>query len=192
MKTKFLTLKQLVKKIAKDNTKFAKMSKADKRIEIAQDCIVRIKQEQLIVETGRVITYNADWVNNESIMTEINDDSCDFECTVCAKGALFMSYVGRVNDFNFVQIEDDTYHSTREIKKLLEIFTDKQLILIETYFEGRQVVKEYKGNCFYFDDDVIDYAYNFELKTKSDTRLIMICENIIENNGTFKPKLLKY
>lgn len=163
---------KFIKRIEKSNKIFNESTKAEKRVMIAQDCIDRLGCNLLSAYTGSFITYIGE-VNQEKVNT--------MTCEVCAKGGLFASYIGRVNNFSddcLGNDEDNLAH-----KKLREIFTLRQLAIIEFAFEGQQYI--YSVNIPYdmqvklekfFDDNYDD----------DDQRLIKICENIIKNKGTFK------
>lgn len=186
-----------LKKIEESNEAFNKASKAVKRMIIAQDCIDRIKLDLIKAETGQVIYEYEIEEFAESI--GYNEKTCDLKplinnpsltCEVCAKGGLFIAYVGRVNKFKLSKLNggennsDDVQH-----KKLRQIFTTRQLALIEYAFEGRQCLAyDEKGDdiCFDYDEKTNAYRYKTRYNDK-DERLIAICENIIYNKGTFKP-----
>lgn len=195
-KSRSKRLTALNKRIEESNQAFEKASKAEKRVMIAQDCIERIKMSQLSALQGYVVTdgiYNAE--NNEILDLSIKDvlsSIIQFEgvsiCNTCAKGGLFMSYVGRVNDFIFCDVENNTGHNSLAMKKLREIFSEKQLILIEAAFEGSQIVNRLSsGENYYLSPSQKEKVEDFWNKHESDNnRLIAICENIITNKGTFK------
>lgn len=189
-------LKQLVDKIEAENKVFNKSTKAQKRITIAQDCITRIKLNNL-----RLYGSNGFLDNDfeEILKTSKENDlkaivNSSVTCVGCAKGGLFLSYVGRANKFKVSDLDsaqndiDDNEHV-----KLLEIFTVRQLALIETAFEGTQHIFHYKNK----NGKVIEVNFTIKEEEKaeeyyieyrnSDERMIAICENIIFNNGKFVP-----
>lgn len=109
-------------------------------------------------------------------------------CVGCAKGGLFTSFVGRVNNFKRGKIEDDNDIDGSEHVKLLEIFTARQLALIESAFEGSQYLYSYDGKSINLKEDEYDRAIQYyDNYSDENQRLIAICENIVENKGTFKP-----
>lgn len=195
------TLKQLAQEIKKDNDAFDNLSKAEKRVAIARDCIERIKLSQFNADTGAIVGgVNLKYYQEACNVKDVLNSDDKFNCRVCAKGGLFMSYLGRVNNFDFTRgieaCEQD--NNTPNMLKLMEIFSDKQLIYIETAFEGYQVIGTLKNFDSYslpndkynkakafnetFDmrDENGDFIYN------ENAKLIAICENIIKNKGTFK------
>ena len=61
------SLKTLVKIIEDGNEAFNKMSKPEKRVAIAQDCIDRIKMGQLMAKGGRTVNYRGTGEDEDSI-----------------------------------------------------------------------------------------------------------------------------
>lgn len=195
-------LSKLNKQIQKENDLFEKMSKAEKRIVIAKDCLLRIQLGQLEVESGYFgIIPNIYTFGECDIKTVINNnvvnDTKMLPCSGCAKGSLFFGYVGRVNNFKVNNFSGRNYENNSEHEKLLEIFSLKQLAMIEFAFEGLQYISGVElgneddirafftkhGGVYDEDGDTNDEA----TKETATTRFIAICENIIKNKGTFKP-----
>ncbi len=177
-------LQELFKKIEEQNEIFSSSSKAEQRIMVAQDCLDRINLSQLKSDTGRMFSKNlfTGIDIGMSLKSLLNKEKKPLTCTVCAKGGLFMAYVGRVNECPVYNVDDDTSLNSKPMKKLLEIFSAKQLSLIETAFEGDTF-----GWNKSLSDNYIRRAKRFFYNYSNKDRLIAICENIIENKGTFKP-----
>jgi hypothetical protein len=181
---KNVKLKKLADIIKANNTKFNKLSKEEQIVEIAKDTIQRIKIEQLIPLVGTFINGSVlDIIINSNVKqfkTLINS-SLD-GCTVCAKGALFCSYVGRVNNFKIADLSYANSIKDSNHIKLLEIFDIEQLDLIEIAFEGQSYLHKCK------DELLINKAEMFYYENgNSEERLLAICENIIKNKGVFIP-----
>jgi len=162
-----------LKRIEKTNELFNNSSKAEKRVMIAQDCIDRIKATLLEPQTQRLIRL-PDFAN-------VNKENVNsITCEVCAKGGLFASYVGRVNNFDeSCVISNDEKNPAHT--KLLEIFTLEQLAIIEYAFEGTQYI--YSISISDSMCSILESFYRHYVTDKE--RLIAICENIIKNNGDF-------
>lgn len=172
MKSEKKLQEKLIKSIEKSNKIFNESTKAQKRVMIAKDCIDRLACKLLSANTGSFITYVGE-INQERVNT--------LGCEVCAKGGLFASYIGRVNNFSddcLGNDEDNLAH-----KKLREIFTLRQLAIIEYAFEGTQYI--YSVNIPHDTQNKLEDFY-IENSGDDDQRLIKICENIIKNKGTFK------
>lgn len=180
MKTDLVS--KLINDIEASNDVFNKATKAEKRVMIAKDCIARINAELLVPNRGSLIKSEAMNVNKEMLNS--------VECQVCAKGGLFASYVGRVNNFDERTSIVCGWNSPKDglHTKLSEIFTYKQLSLIECAFEGRKYLeRDNKGNDIMFGNKTLDKAESYRNSFESsDECLIEICENIIRNKGTFK------
>lgn len=199
-----MTLEDLNKLIEKNNLIFDQLSPAEKRVAIAEDCITRIKIKQIEARQGSFIREsdfyggigfheNGDMFKKPNYMeqyqNEVKDiiNSSPITCSACAKGALFISYVGRVNNVN--RVYDSVNIDNAEHKKLLELFSAEQLSLIELAFEGYQYLTHDENHCrIQLDLDVRESARELAYSiTDTNERLIAICENIIENKGEFIP-----
>ena len=180
---------EFVKQIESSNAAFKKMNKSRRRVQIAKDVIERIKLANLVASTGKIVDLVEHKLEGSySLKDFINSP---VSCSVCAKGGLFMSYVGRVNKFSEKDFSYDlNTHHCNEMTKLLELFTEEQLVKIEYAFEGGQYVwKDKQGNDIDLTEEETDKLDEFYDENKKDdnARLIKICENIIKNKGEFVP-----
>ncbi len=187
-----MTIIDLGKKIEAENAKFEKMSKNKKRVVVAKDCLDRIGLQQIEPYFERFCIINREFEHEDISVKETLNTNTGNICKACAKGSLFMSYVGRVNKVNFTEINGFNDEDDDEHIKLLEIFTLRQLAFIEYAFEGCQFIyRDEEGKAFQFNENKInEFRDKFEdsnLKLDAATNiLVAICENIIENKGTFK------
>jgi hypothetical protein len=188
MKTKKLSFKKWLKNVEASNDAFAKMSKSGKRVQIAKDVIARINYKRIVANTGSLIEDDTvlDLKERKGTLKEtINSTK---ECQVCVKGGLFISYVGRANEFDKALLDDNEInvgshdHESNEMVKLQEIFSSLQLAKIEAAFEGRVIVK---GNTV-SDSDQNKLRGFANAYYDDNERMIAICENIISNKGKFK------
>lgn len=188
-----MKLQNLKEKIDADNEAFDNMTNEEKRVVIAQDCLDRIDIGQIKPRKSRFLcTVYGGHFNNSSIadnsVKDVINNNNDFECRACAKGSLFLSYVGRVNKVNFGDIRDDNEVYDADHQKLLEIFSLRQLALIEYFFEGRQYIhvdEDGKDIHFSREDDINVTALRNRLENDGRSILYYICNNIIKNEGTF-------
>ena len=187
---KVLTLKQLAEQIESSNKEFEKMTPAKQRVEIAEDCLARISIGQFEPETGCTFSKSVENYRG-SVKDVINDEDSLFNCSVCAKGGLFMSYVGRVNTLDFGDLERDHKIESGDMKFLTNLFEPNQLEIMEVFFEGvrygeygelepriattANITKKELQTL----DDITDVYYT------PKKRLEYICKNLIENKGTF-------
>jgi hypothetical protein len=200
-----LTIKELAEKIERENKEFNKMTKPQKRVKIAEDCLDRIYTSQIKPTSGALIREES--INGEdfcsvaggdlSIKDIINDNENPFSCQACAKGGLFLSYIGRVNSKNFGELTSDHTINGPEMVTLTKIFSIRQLELMEVFFEG---VSEgsYGDICPRINTSIgfpqpllkkiggiVGVFHGHELLSDTE-KMIFICENLIENKGKFK------
>ena len=120
--------------------KFNKLPIAKKRIVVAQDVLDRIRFNQFTPNAGSFckIDKPTETVGKLQLSEKLQDENV--QCTVCAKGGLFLAYIGIVNNFEIKNSETFSHAQelkSKEMKRLSSIFSEKQLTLIEVAFEGR-------------------------------------------------------
>jgi hypothetical protein len=152
------------------------------RIAVARDVI---KQ----VETERFLARNEGYlhIGGEDIMRPSGISTQGFckklkNCTVCAKGALFVSSIAKYNNYEVKK----TVSSSKFIRsKTREDWGRYQADLIECAYEQSTA---FIKSCNLSQEDEVSRAVSFGKKyDKAPSRLIAIMNNIIRNNGTFKP-----
>jgi len=179
------------------NEEFKKATKAQKRVMIAKDVLAQIKAKRYFPESGEWVEplWSGDQksmdikLNPNSSIKDAFKSKAINSCRVCALGGLFMSCTNLNNNTTVQDLKDETYigdlvaDDDKISNGLNRIFTQKQLMLIEIYFEGSQG---------YFRDNLSsdEKAETFLENYSDDERLEMIMQNIIDNNGTFKPSKL--
>lgn len=160
-------------KLKKANAKFAKMSKTQKRVAIAKDVIAQIKCEKFIPETSIYVSFakplgpKDEGKELQKLLPLVG------ECTVCARGALFLSSVRKFNacefqgvdvvsntniSFKIERVYDGVCHEIRSEQES-KFFSDYQMSMIESAFERRSMNKngcEPQGavldRCLHFGD----------------------------------------
>jgi hypothetical protein len=167
-------------------SEFNVLSKAEKRIAIAKDALAQIKQKKILPTTGFYLNIPGQWDNENSLQKEIKKK--DFYCHCCAKGALFVSCVKQVNEVRmFEDWEDERFQKD----KLKDYFSVLQLDMIEAAFEGMVIADSAKKLEYYE-----KYTKNTPLGLKcikftqglnAEERMEKILNNIIKNNGYFRP-----
>jgi hypothetical protein len=170
-----LAKEKFLANIEKNNAIFNNSTKAQKRVMIAQDCIDRLRVNLIDSSRGSFISI----VDSDKVNKEIINKTT---CVVCAKGGLFASYIGRVNNFNTFKNNITNETDNCGHAKLLEIFTLKQLTMIEYAFEGVQYIHEI-WLTYLVQQKLMMFFNKFD---NDNERLKAICENIIKNKGTFK------
>ena len=195
--------KKIVKKPVKKMTAADKMTAAEKRVAIAKDTIKWLGTKSIKMKPGTYFQFphKAIKVRNSDRKLDVALETVKKPCQVCALGGMFYSMVRRFdkvpvrvcNTYYEVNTEyaegvghDDIYY------ELAKYFPGHQLSLIESAFEKRDLIEmeDYKGIEKEFDanvDNVVDRAVAFARKENAVERLRAIMNNIIENNGAFKP-----
>jgi hypothetical protein len=195
MKNKILTLEE-----------FNALTPAKKRVAIAKDVITQLDAKRISANTGSYITSE---ILQNLICNEEEEQSDEEEiiyslkslkellptaqCTVCAKGALFVADVCIRNEVSFTN--DESLNKINEddfVSEKLNYFSRKQLDLIEVAYEG---YSNNADNTLIVDGSYIDEYHkarefweNFRYTWQaSNDRMIAIMKNIIKNRGTFKP-----
>lgn len=162
------------------------MTIAQKRVLIAKDVIAQIRSRRIKATPG--LYFASDKLRR--IMqsakppkgtTQLNTVLKEVKrCEGCAQGALMLCIIDRFNKVKVNEVNRNGYldpgHDT-ERKAMLKIFPKGQLDLMEAAFDGFSH-KNTSGGA----------AVNFYLKNPvPGKRLVAIMENVIKNNGEFKP-----
>lgn len=158
-------------------------SPAAKRVAVARDALAWLRAGALQAETGNYVKpfqelpiYTLD--GHKQLR-----DVVFGETTVCALGALFIAHVVRFDDCTVAEYA----HSRLQQRNLIETkmkgtFEPKELELIESAFEC--------GDLTYLSwpkktvDDAIAFGNRYR---SARNRLVAILENIIANEGNFRP-----
>ena len=176
------TFEEFVKQIEKENEEFLNLPKNKKKVRLAQDVLTRLKFNNIKPLQGEFYRSNDVFKSAKEILNNFTNT-----CECCAKGSLFLSYIGRVNNYTFKNNQSWSLldKDGAEHQKLLEIFKIEELDAIEIAFEGRSylhVISEKEVNKV--------LAWRKKLKQgktlKGNTKILKaICNNIIKNDGKF-------
>lgn len=163
---------------------FDVLSKAEQRIAIAKDVLHRIELKQLVPIAGNFCDIGRLATSNMDVSQILKNPT--ISCEVCAKGGLFMSYIGVVNSYKVGDVRPTTGASndSAEMNLLSKIFSKEQLSLIETAFEGKFL--RWNAPLSEIQQEAC-YRFYREYSTSFTKRLNAICENIIKNDGIFIP-----
>lgn len=164
--------------IKKGNAKFLKMTKAEKRVAIAKDVIAQIEVRRLVPKNMTFLDIPEAPESLENDANELRDVLLTVPtCEVCAKGALFVCAVERMDKLTVGQY---TIGADRDY--MLKLFTPKQWDLIESAFEG--------WSSIFVDGMIVNTPkvekFSDQYPDPAD-RMVAIMKNIIKNHGTFKP-----
>ncbi len=194
MITKKETIKKIVKshnkKITKNNAAFEKLSPSEKRVQIARDVIAQLKSKRLDANYGTWLDgYDKSLFDNSDLEkdSDLKDILAKTEtCIGCAVGGLFMCAVKRADSpirvSNLFEVDSYQLGMNDAFSYLKKFFSEDQLELIECAFERN-------NGAVYRHDDLGKIAKQF-VKDVDDpqTRMRLIMENIIDNDGTFEPE----
>ena len=163
---------------AKRNAAFEALPANEKRVLIARDVIAQLAIGKLEAQSGTYVETDAT-VKKASQDLQVLLKPKDVSCTVCGIGALFVCGVQRGNDLKASSVhlfEDDNVNvgGFQAYAYLRRYFSNSQLKMIEAAFE--QWAHDKGGDFAYYVED-------------DETRLRLIMENIILNNGTFNPAM---
>lgn len=195
---------KIVCALKREKDEFKRMTAAQKRVAIAKDVIAQINCEAYKPAAGVYVSLApSDEAKNEGksiqdLWNKPTDQMLDegmLQCTVCAKGAMFMSHIRKDSSSCKVGQAQDGQHEPNIEERLTDVFSEKQLDLIEAAFEesGSYYGDNHAPSAY--DDETDSYtgrahkAEVFGSRYSSDqSRLIGIMNNIIKNDGTFIPK----
>lgn len=179
---------------------FDKLPKAKQRVVIAKDVIKRMKERKLKPRTQVFCSIPDTFQKKKTFSLKTYFNTSKRACEACAKGGLFMSFVGINNVFkNTDDISVDL--SNQAMKSLAKIFPKKQLAMIEVAFERNnfsynnlaKLSEHEKDKCVQFYDSIKNTEkewqkdYFTRMRIKDKRCLTAIMNNIIINKGTFKP-----
>ena len=141
-------------------------------------------------------SVNAETVVHESVQ-KLFAEKVITTCNVCALGGMFMSCTNLNNNTTVEQLDCEDLGGSVDCgiklsNGLNQIFSKKQLMSVETYFENGEGwfgENGYTGVSNGEDQDHVEAFYD-KYPFEND-RLKEIMKNIIANDGTFVPSKLK-
>jgi hypothetical protein len=184
------------------NAQFEKASAAMKRVMIAKDVIEHVKVKNIKANRGAYFEGGEYPEIGETTKAKVSLQEVMPKmelCSVCALGGMFYSSIAINNKFKADVIdkregEIDTEFDGDDVrKKLGKFFSKYQMALIESAFEGTD---------YSYENDIEDMSDARELEFEKATdfcrknngeridskkAIIKIMNNIIENEGKFKP-----
>lgn len=156
--------------IKENNEKFEQLSTNQKKVELAKDVILQINSGFFNVTRGTFFSKQSS-IKSEDLGEDL---LLGTQCTVCAKGALFAADIMKKGNCSNDKFKVDKGNAD-VYNRLGGIFTKAELDEIEVAFEM------WIGHGY-------SDAYHFgTLYDSSAERLEAIMQNIIDNEGTFKP-----
>jgi len=204
VKFKGIAFPNLKRPLLRRNAAFKKMSKKKQRLEVVKDVIELLTAKKITAASTYISIPDEDYEEaclvpdddyEGSYLDEAKPEVAKIEaallfeqamntvgCEVCGIGSLFVAAMRRHDKFTIQQFTDMYKGSTdtrgAEVEYLSKWFDVEQLDLIERYYENSNSSHYGFGPIFNEDDD--------------DTRLRMIMENILSNDGVFDPTTGKH
>lgn len=155
-------------------------TKAEKRVAIAKDVIKQIRAGKLRAKaangyicptTPAASVCLVAFSGSDLPLTKGDVDALQGSCEVCALGSMVLSRIRKFNSVVGDQLTPDgDVYEENAYGCLGDIFTSNQLEAIEAVFEG------------------YDYTEWREEHYNDNDLLLAIMQNIVDNNGKFKPK----
>lgn len=173
------------------------MPKDKQRVAIAADVLKQLSAKTMVAQKGTYLGFSGIKKDITKIPASLQDlfkslKKEKVKCQVCGIGSCFVSLVGignRAKSKTFVEDEIAFYteFDDSEMRRLLrKVFPPAQISLIECAFEVTTIFSDHEDNKTTHEER--QAACEFGLKYESATsRLRGIMNNIIINNGTFKP-----
>jgi hypothetical protein len=152
---------------------FDKLPKNEKIVVICKDVLARLDAELIIPQSG---SFWDDFSDIQEVFDSPKECFNEKPCEVCAKGAIFSSWVGNFNNIDWTEAVGVTENVKTMPRDLVKIFGKTLLDKIEVAFEGRKYRRTPSVS--------LKYAFLYDDKSYKES-LQAIMENIIENNGDF-------
>lgn len=169
-----------------------KKTRKDRRIEILQDALARLRYRKVEDSHGYVVT---NYLNNipDDVQLQSEVKNIEKNCTVCALGGLFLSAVDKFNHLKKNECDIDSgvfcYHRTPNIKRdtinttLSKYFSERQLYMMEVAFEISSVSDSYECLGKDLENVCIEFGKRYG---DPKNRLRAILKNALANDGIFK------
>jgi hypothetical protein len=205
--------RKVVAEIRRRNKVFTAASPAQKRVLIAKDVIKQIKAKRFIAARGSWLRLYDKYDNNiAGMFGQILEPDTQIQamflsgaaptCECCALGGIMMACTLYNNNQTVEDLTSDS-NIGRNIRRgtafsngLHRFFSRQQLALIECAFEaGRGEFFVNLDSTFSRSSLLQNVAFNTlnlaldyeKAYPKADKRMIAIMQNIVKNNGTFRP-----
>lgn len=180
---------QLRLRTAINNAAFFAQSPAQQRVTIAKDVISELRSGRFRASSGLYFEASGFKADDALDYAEPEDELSDVltrvdKCNVCALGAVFVCGVQRADNLT---VQGAGGYQQKDMHEYLSrFFSVSQLHLIETAFEKGEVGS--RGDVE-TEEAVAAVGFWRNLTTPNpENRMLAIMENIIRNNGKFKPK----
>lgn len=165
------------------------MTNQQKRVAIAEDILLNLKNKVIVAKKGRYID-----INTRALGVDEDDDVKENfgkikNCPVCMMGACLLSVVKMENNANFDDMAIGIDSADKMWERLNEYFPKDSLLLIESAFEKSTGGLRVAEDRFHFKSEILaNMGVKWGKKYSTDNkRIVAICKNIIKNKGEFIP-----
>jgi len=165
--------------VEKTNEKYLKATVEQKRVMVAKDVLLLIKAGMQPLR-GCVLDTEFGKGSIKDILSEATSATY---CRVCAKGAMLIGHVGRVNEMRVSQVRRGSQLADPTHIKLLEIFTPELLDEMEILFEGKSYLYILSDK---YKSELLDVRASFKNTFgdyDSSKILTYICNQLIKSKG---------
>ena len=145
---------------AVDTRKFEKLSPPEQRVAIAKDVLAQLDEKSLYAQSGSYVGASVD-----TIAEPLGRFAKQEVCSVCAIGAVVISYVRRGGN---ARMRAQNLDATHVPKGLRAIFPSQMLLQMEELFEG-----------YYPHEKTLEHLAD-------DEKLRVIMQNLVDNGGELK------
>lgn len=178
----------------RDINRFEKMTNAEKRVAICKDVVLQLNLGIYKAKSTYFESYDDIW-DDEGMIT--HESIRGKTCSLCAKGALFVSRYSKFNDLRNFGSKREIEDWARDLGTKLQEFPQKMADDIEHAFEQNlgeiDEVNRYMNTLNFTEEDEFWEHITAWDGYPAEDRLRIICHNIIRNKGKFKPlELLDY
>jgi hypothetical protein len=192
--------RNITQRITEANARFKKLSRAEQRVAIAKDVIAQLRAKRFIAES---IYFQLG--KGDDISIYVDDDApaaaCIMQtgCQVCGIGSIFTGAV--LKDPKIKMSDVDSGDRDDQVQYLRRWFSERQLDLIENYFEsntGAALSIDFNyldGDCEEEHGEYYEHRFKMHPIVKeydNEARLTMIMQNIVSNDGVFDPRKGKH
>ncbi len=184
------------RKVERDNAAFAKLSASKKRVQIAKDVLMHLDAMKIKAKVGKWVTPHGA-PSEVAPNSEIRDVFSKMKsCHACAVGSMFVSAMLRADKFRGCDLDSANSWARDDSEDVYVEFDDNDMTgYLKRFFSVDQIAK--MESAFEQRDSMLDgdsvwdeyaKAVEFGLKHRSaDKRLRAIMQNVIDNNGIFRP-----
>lgn len=193
-----LARKNVYKRIKRANEKFASMTKAEKRVQIAKDVITQLQAKKIKATPG---TYVRTTLKNVQVKkddygcsmlhfdkgTQAQDVFKGLTCDACALGSMFLCAVDTHDKLKMKNLNPECDIDYDKASAEIRLDNQDMYDYLSKFFNREQL---YQIECAFEGSNFESSARLYKNERNSRKRLRLIMENIVNNEGTFVPEVV--